>query len=232
MAKMTRSSPITAMKILVVDVGGSHIKALLTGKRKPVKIPSGPRLTPRAMVRDIRTATSGWRYDRVTIGYPGPVIRGRIVRDPWNLARGWKGFDFRRAFGRPVRIINDAAMQALGSYQGGRMLFLGLGTGLGCAMVLDGTIVPLEVSHLPYKSGLSYEDYLGEAGMKRFGKHAWRKHVATVTALYMDAFAVDYIVLGGGNVRHLKTMPKHTRQGNNANAFRGGFRLWADRRRA
>ena len=214
------------MKTLVIDVGGTNIKVLATGRRKPIKIPSGPRLTPRHMVRVVRDATAAWKYDVVSIGYPGPVVRGRVVRNPWNLGKGWLGFDFKRAFGRPVRIINDAAMQALGSYAGGRMLFVGLGTGLGSTMIRDGMLIPMELAHLPYKNGLSYEEYLGEHGMKRLGKSAWRRHVAKVTELFMAAFEIDYIVYGGGNARHLRALPPHTVLGDNANAFKGGFRLW------
>jgi polyphosphate glucokinase len=218
------------VKILVIDVGGTNIKALVSGHRKPIKIPSGSHLTPRRMVRAIRDATADWKYDVVSIGYPGPVARGRITHEPWNLGKGWVRFNFRQALGRPVRIINDAAMQALGSYAGGSMLFLGLGTGLGSAMIRDGALIPLELAHLPYRGGESYEEWLGEAGMKRHGKRSWRRHVAKVTALFIAAFQIDYIVLGGGNVRHLHTLPPGTRAGNNANAFKGGFRLWTGRR--
>jgi polyphosphate glucokinase len=217
------------VKTLVVDVGGTNLKALATGRRVPIKIPSSPRLTPRRMVRAIREATAHWTYDVVSVGYPGPVIRGRIIKEPWNLGRGWVGFDFKKAFRRPVRIINDAAMQALGSYAGGNMLFLGLGTGLGSAMIRDGKLVPMEVAHLPYKNGYSYEEYLGEKGMYRHGKRSWRRHVAKVTALFIAAFEIDYVVLGGGNSRHIRQLPPATRLGDNANAFKGGFRLWTDK---
>jgi predicted NBD/HSP70 family sugar kinase len=218
------------MRVLVIDVGGTNIKVLMSGRRKPIKIPSGALLTPRRMVRAVREATADWKYDVVSIGYPGPVSRGRITQEPWNLGKGWVRFDFRKALKRPVRIINDAAMQALGSYAGGAMLFLGLGTGLGSAMICDGSLIPLELAHLPYRHGESYEEWLGEAGMKRHGKPSWRRHVAKVTALFIAAFQIDYVVLGGGNVRHLRTLPADTRAGNNANAFKGGFRLWAGRR--
>ena len=214
------------MKTLVIDVGGTNIKVLMTGRREPIKVPSGPKMTPRAMVRAVRGATDGWKYDNVSIGYPGPVVRGHPILEPWNLGRGWVGFDFKKAFGRPVRMINDAAMQALGSYEGGTMLFLGLGTGLGSALIIDGVLVPTELAHLPYHKGRSYEEYLGEAGMDREGKRAWRRHVAKVCALFIAAFSVDYVVLGGGNSRHLRELPPHTRLGDNANAFKGGFRLW------
>jgi polyphosphate glucokinase len=218
------------MKILVIDVGGTNIKVLVSGRRKPIKIPSGPHLTARLMARAVRDVTAEWRYDVVSIGYPGPVAHGRITHEPWNLGKGWVRFDFRKALGRPVRIINDAAMQALGSYAGGSMLFLGLGTGLGSAMIRDGVLIPLELAHLPYRRGESYEEWLGEAGMKRHGKRSWRQHVAKVTALFIAAFQIDYLVLGGGNVRHLHTLPPGTRAGKNANAFKGGFRLWTGRR--
>ncbi|HEV3140814.1 MAG TPA: ROK family protein, partial [Vicinamibacterales bacterium] len=165
------------MRVLVIDVGGTHVKVLATGGKKPVKIPSGPTLTPKAMVRDVRKAVAGWRYDVVSIGYPGPVVHGRLVSEPQNLGRGWVGFNFRRAFGRPVKLINDAAMQALGSYRGGRMLFLGLGTGLGSALIADGVLEPMELAHLPYKKGRTYEEYVGRTGLKRLGKKKWRRHV-------------------------------------------------------
>jgi predicted NBD/HSP70 family sugar kinase len=216
------------VKILVVDVGGTNVKVLGSGRRTPIKIPSGPALTPSAMVRAVREATADWDYEVVSIGFPGPVRKGRPAREPWNLGKGWVRFDFAKAFGRPVRIINDAAMQALGSYEGGNMLFLGLGTGLGSAMVRDGVLIPLELAHLPYKHHCTYEEELGEAGMHRLGKRGWRKEVATVTAYFVAAFEVDYVVLGGGNSKRLKTLPPLARLGDNANAFKGGFRMWND----
>jgi polyphosphate glucokinase len=215
------------VKILVVDVGGTNVKLLVSGRRVPIKIPSGPRLTPQVMVRAIREVTKDWKYDAVSIGFPGPVKKGRLVQEPWNLGKGWVRFDFKKAFGRRVRIINDAAMQALGSYAGGNMLFMGLGTGLGSAMVRGGVVIPLEVAHLPYKHGLSYEEYLGEAGMHRLGEGVWRKEVAKVIKLFIAGFEVDYVVLGGGNSKRLKRLPPLTRLGDNANAFKGGFRMWA-----
>lgn len=214
------------MKTLVVDVGGTNVKVLASGHRAPIKIKSGPTFTPRAMVSAVLDATADWTYDRVSIGYPGPVKHGEPFREPWNLAPGWVGFDFRKAFGKPVRVANDAAMQALGSYEGGTMLFLGLGTGLGSAMIRDGTLIPLELAHLPYRHGETYEHWIGEAGMKRLGKNRWRKHVTAVVGLLAEAFLADYVVLGGGNVRHVKRLPKGARRGGNANAFKGGFRLW------
>jgi hypothetical protein len=215
-------------KVLVIDIGGSNVKLFLTGRRGRVKIPSGPALTPRQMVADVRAATDGWRYDVVTIGYPGPVVRGRIAREPVNLGSGWTRYNFARAFGRPVRLINDAAMQALGSYRGKSMLFLGLGTGLGTTLVRNGVVIPLEVAHLPYRDGLSFEEVIGDAGLKRIGKKRWRRHVGVVVDMMLEALVADYAVLGGGNVRLLDVLPPRTRRGNNANAFHGGERLWAD----
>jgi predicted NBD/HSP70 family sugar kinase len=216
------------LKILVIDVGGTHVKALATGRRAPIKIDSGPTMTPKLMVSELSTAIADWEYDVVSIGFPGPVRNGKLAREPWNLGAGWVGFDFAKAFKRPVRLINDAAMQALGSYEGRNMLFLGLGTGLGSTMIRDGVLIPLELAHLPYKHGKTYEEYLGNAGYERLGKRAWRKHVATVTALFIAALEVDYVVLGGGNARHIHELPPLSRLGLNANAFKGGFRLWDD----
>lgn len=215
------------MRILVIDVGGTHIKVLASGKRRPIKIPSGPRMTPRLMVKEVLAAAADWDFDVVSIGYPGPVTKGRPALEPWNLGKGWVRFDYKKAFGKPVRIINDAAMQALGSYEGGSMLFLGLGTGLGSALIVDGKLIPLELAHLPYAHGETYEEYLGEAGMQSLGKRVWRLHVKEVAALFMAAFRVDYIVFGGGNSKRLKILPPRSRLGSNANAFKGGFRLWS-----
>jgi polyphosphate glucokinase len=217
-------------QVLVLDVGGTHVKLLATGRRVPVKLDSGPDLTPRLMVRRVLEATADWRYDVVTLGYPGPVVRGRPLSDPHNLAPGWMRFDFARAFGCPVRVVNDAAMQALGSYDGGRMLFLGLGTGLGTALVDDGVLSPLELAHLPYREGRTFEDYLGLRGLERLGHAKWQKHVGIVSELLRRALVADHVVLGGGNVKKLKRLPPHTRRGDNANAFRGGFRVWAGER--
>jgi len=215
-------------KVLVVDVGGSHVKAQASGRRTEVRVDSGPDLTPRQMADRILAVTEGWRYDVVSIGYPGPVVRGRITREPHNLGRGWTRFDFERAFGCPVRLINDAAMQAIGSYQGKGMLFLGLGTGLGTTLIRDHVVIPLEIAHLPYEDGETYEDVVGDAGLKRIGVRRWRRHVANIVALMMNAVVADYTVLGGGNVRLLPTLPPRTRRGANANAIRGGMRLWQD----
>ena len=217
------------MKILVIDIGGTHVKVLATGHRKFVEIPSGSKMTPAKMVAAVRAATAGWKYDSVSIGYPGAVVHGRPFTEPHHLGSGWVGFNFRKAFDRPVKIINDAAMQALGSYQGGRMLFLGLGTGLGSALIVENVLEPLELAHLPYQKGRSYEDYLGQAGLERLGKKKWRHHIKEVVKQLKAALQADYVVLGGGNVRLLKKLPPGTRPGNNANAFQGGFRLWNKR---
>jgi len=220
------------MKILVLDIGGTTIKVVATGRRNPIQIPSGPGMTAARMVKAVKQATAGWRYDAVSIGYPGPVRQGRPTREPWNLGGGWTRLDFRRAFGRPVRIVNDAAMQALGSYRGGRMLFLGLGTGLGSALVTDGVLVPLELAHLPYRNGLTYEDFVGVRGRDRLGEKRWARHVSHVVELFRVALLADYVMLGGGLVMRLGKLPPGARRGRNTNAFAGGFRLWLDRRRA
>jgi polyphosphate glucokinase len=214
------------VKTLVIDIGGTNVKVLASGQREPLKIESGPTMTPRAMLRALKELTADWGYDRVSIGYPGPVRDGKPVADPWNLGHGWVGFDFAKAFGKPVRIVNDAAMQALGSYEGGTMLFLGLGTGLGTTMIHDGMLIPLELAHLPYRKGKTYEEYLGDAAVKRMKRSVWRKHVLHVIDLFVAALVVDYVVLGGGNARRMKTLPPNVRLGTNANAFKGGFRLW------
>jgi ROK family len=214
------------MKILVIDVGGTHVKVRDTGRKNRVEILSGLKMTANKMVAAVRKITAGWKYDVVTIGYPGPVLHGHIVSEPHNLGRGWVKFNFKKAFGRPVKIINDAAMQALGSYQGKRMLFLGLGTGLGSAMIVDGVLEPMELAHLPYKKGRTYEDYVGLAGLKRLGKKKWRHHVNDVVNQLKAALEADYVVLGGGNAKLLKKLPPGSELGDNANAFRGGLRLW------
>ena len=215
------------MKILVVDVGGTHIKAIATGRKTPIKIPSGPDVTPRVMVRRLLAAVHDWEFDAVSIGYPGAVVNGKPVSEPHNLGKGWVGFNFKKAFGRPVKVVNDAAMQALGSYKRGRLLFLGLGTGLGSALICDGVLEPMELAHLPYKKGRTYEEYVGKKGLKRLGKKKWRRHVADVIERFRVALNVDDVVLGGGNVKQLKELPKGVRRGANSNAFIGGFRLWA-----
>ncbi len=213
-------------KILVIDVGGTNIKAHVSHTQKTLKIPSGPQMTAKKMVKAILEATAGWKYDVVSIGYPGIVVHSKIITEPHNLAKGWVGFDFKKAFKLPVKIVNDAAMQALGSYEGKHMLFLGLGTGLGSAMVVEGSLLPMELAHLPYKKGLTYEDYIGKVGLERLGKKKWRSHVHAIVEQLQAALLADYIVLGGGNVRLLKKLPPHTRLGSNDNAFLGGSRLW------
>jgi polyphosphate glucokinase len=190
------------------------------------QIESGPTLTPRQMVSRVLKLVGDLKYEAVSIGYPGVVVHGKIVNEPYNLGRGWVGFDFRKAFGRPTQIINDAAMQAIGSYEGGRMLFLGLGTGLGSALIVDGTVAPMELAHLPYKRGRSYEDYLGDRGRHRLGPKKWRRVVADVVDQLSEALEADYVVIGGGNARKLKKLPSNARLGNNDFAFLGGFRVW------
>jgi polyphosphate glucokinase len=217
------------LKVLVVDVGGTHVKILATGHRTPIKLASGPTMTPARMVAAVKKAAAGWTYSAVSIGYPGAVLHGRPVAEPHNLGHGWVGFNFKKAFGRPVRVINDAAMQALGSYRGGRMLFLGLGTGLGTALIVDGMLEPMELAHLPYKKGRTYEEYVGLAGLKRLGRKKWRRHVAEVVHLLASALEANDVVLGGGNVKLLRTLPPGTRRGANSNAFVGGFRMWTNR---
>ena len=219
------------MKILVIDIGGSHVKLLATGKRTPLRLPSGPSLTPQLMVAEVLSATTEWTYEAISIGYPGPVVDNKPVAEPVNLSPGWVGFDFAAAFHRPVKMVNDAAMQALGSYDGGRMLFMGLGTGLGMTLVRDGVAIPLETAHLPYRKGRSFEDYLGERGLKRLGMKKWSHHVALVVAMFLAALTSDYVVLGGGNVRLLDELPAKARRGSNLHAFRGGYRLWQKRAR-
>jgi polyphosphate glucokinase len=217
------------MKILVVDVGGSHVKIMLTGQQEERRMDSGPELTAAQMVAGVRTLAKGWKYDRVSIGYPGVVVRDRPATEPHNLGKGWVGYDYDRGFGCPVRIVNDAAMQALGGYQGGKLLFLGFGTGLGTAMIADGVLVPMELAHLPYKKA-TFEDYVGEAALERLGKKKWRKHVSDVVVRLMAALEPEDVVLGGGNARNLQVgdLPAGCRLGANSNAFPGGFRLWAD----
>ena len=214
------------LKVLAIDVGGTHVKILATGEHEERKVDSGLTMTPQKMVRDVKRLAQGWKYDVISIGYPGPIIQGRILRDPYNLGHGWVGFHFRKAFGRPVRLMNDAAMQALGSYRGGRMLFLGLGTGLGSAMIVDGIVEPMEIAHLPYKKGRTYEDYIGLRGLQRHGKKKWRRYVADIVEKLKLAMEPDYVVIGGGNAKKLKKLPASAELGDNRNAFRGGFRMW------
>src|SRR6516225_12224083 len=212
-SRRRRSIVGVAMNILVVDIGGTNVKCLASGQRVPRKFPSGPQLTPQKMVSEVKQLTADWQYDVVALGYPGLVVEGRPAREPHNLRPGWLTFNFERAFGCKVRIINDAAMQALGSYEGGRMLFLGLGTGLGSTLIVNGVVQPMELGHLPYKKG-TYEDYVGRVGLERHGKKKWRRHVADVVARFIAALEPDETVIAGDNV----------------NAFRGGFRLWGEER--
>ena len=216
-----------APAVLTVDVGGSNVKAVLNGVDERRRFPSGKKLTAEQMVTRVLELTADWTYVGVSVGVPAPVVNNRVLRDPVNLGKGWKGFDFAEAFGRPTKVLNDAAMQALGSYQGGRMLFLGLGTGLGSTMILDGTIAPMEIGHLPFRKA-TYEDYVGERGRERLGQSRWRKAVFDTVAQLSTVLLPDYVVLGGGNVVHLKKLPPNCRIGHNEDAFLGGFRLWVD----
>ena len=214
------------MNVLTIDIGGTNVKILAAGQDKPRKFPSGPTLTPKDMVAGVKKLARGWTYDAVSIGYPGLVVQGRPVSEPRNLGKGWVGFDYPAAFGKPVKIINDAAMQALGSYKGtGKMLFLGFGTGLGSTLIADGIVEPMELAHLPYRKG-TYEDYVGRRGLDKRGKKKWRRHVEDVVARLSAALEPDDVVLGGGNATKLKDLPPGSRLGNNGNAFLGGFRLW------
>ena len=213
------------MNVLAIDIGGTHVKILATGQKERREFDSGPKLTPGMMAARVKKLAKDWKYDVVSMGYPGPVLRNHPVAEPHNLAKGWVGFNFEAAFKRPVKIINDAAMQALGSYKRGKLLFLGLGTGLGTTLIVDGMVEPMELAHLPYKKG-TYEDYVGIRGLEKHGKKKWRRYVVDVVERLRDALEVDDVVLGGGNVKKLKALPKGCRAGNNANAFLGGFRLW------
>ena len=215
-------------KVLVIDVGGTNVKILATGKRTPRKIASGPGMTARDMVEAVQKLAADWSYDVVALGYPGAVRAGRPAAEPKNLGKGWIGCDFEKAFGCPVKVINDAAMQALGSYEGGRMLFLGLGTGMGSALITDGVLVPMELAHLRYRKNRTYEDYVGLRGLKRIGKKKWRRYVIDIVMALKDALQADHVVLGGGNAKRLKRLPKDVRLGNNDHAFAGGFRLWEE----
>ena len=216
------------MKVLVVDVGGTSVKVLASGQRTVRKFRSAPELTAKQMVAGVVNAAKGWNYDAVSIGYPGPVSGGKLLADPSNLGTGWVGFDFEKAFGCPVKVINDAAMQALGSYEGGRMLFLGLGTGLGSALIADWILMPMELAHLPYKKGRTFEDYVGRRGFERLGKKKWRRAVDDVVSRLKAALVADYVVLGGGNAKKLQPLPEGARLGDNAHAFIGGRRLWKE----
>lgn len=216
------------MKVLAIDVGGTNVKILATGQKDHRKFPSGPTMTPKLMVAGVKQLAQDWSYDAVSIGYPGPVLRNRPIAEPHNLAKGWVGFNFEAAFKRPVKVLNDAAMQALGSYKHGKLLFLGLGTGLGTTMIVDGIIEPMELAHLPYRKA-TYEDYVGVRGLEKYGKKKWRRFVTDVVKLLAAALEPDDVVLGGGNVKKLTKLPPGCRAGDNANAFLGGFRLWNER---
>ena len=213
------------MRVLVVDVGGTHVKVLATGQKAPREFSSGPTLTAEQMVAGVKTVAAGWTYDVVSVGYPGPVLHGRPVAEPRHLGPGWVGFDYQKAFGCPVQVVNDAAMQALGSYQGGKMLFLGLGTGLGSTLIVDGIVEPMELGHLPYRDG-TFEEYVGVPGLQAHGLAQWRRDVEDVVSRLIAALEPEDVVLGGGNVHQLDTLPPGCRAGDNANAFLGGFRLW------
>jgi predicted NBD/HSP70 family sugar kinase len=225
MAQLTVPDPKRELLVLVVDVGGSHVKLRATGQETPVKIDSGNAMTPREMMRGVRRTTEGWNVQAVSIGLPSLVLDGRILHEPWNLGEGWVGFDFRKAFGLPVKVINDAAMQALGSYRGGRMLFLGVGTGLGSAFIIDGRLEPLELAHLPYRDQ-TYEDYVGARAIDRLGKKEWTREVTLVVKHFTRVLGADYVVLGGGNAKKLPQLPPKCLLGDNENAFVGGVRLW------
>lgn len=224
MAKKMMAKP--KQNTLVIDVGGTNVKIADANHKVPIKIPSGTEMSARRMVTEVKRAAQAWNYTNVSIGYPGPVLRGRPLAEPHNLGPGWVGHNFEKSFGCPVRIVNDAAMQALGSYEGGRMLFLGLGTGLGSALIVEGVLEPMELAHLPYRKGGSYEDYVGLRGLERLGKAKWRRHVGIVIAQLSKALGAEYVVLGGGNAKVLKDLPHGVRLGANSNAFVGGFRLW------
>jgi polyphosphate glucokinase len=213
------------MNVLVIDVGGTHVKVLATGHKAHREFDSGPTLTPKQLVAGVKKLVADWKYEAISIGYPGPVLRNKPVSEPWNLGKGWAGFNFEAAFKCPVKVVNDAAMQALGSYKNGKMLFLGLGTGLGSTMILEGIIAPMELGHLPYRKA-TFEDYVGIRGLKKFGKKKWRGFVEDVVKRLTAALEPDDVVLGGGNIHKLRKLPPRTRAGNNDNAFTGGFRLW------
>lgn len=225
-AKRTAAKRTRRKTILAVDVGGSHVKVMDNRGLTKREFVSGPHLSAREMVKQVKDLTADWSYDVVSIGYPGPVVHDRPLAEPHNLGGGWVGFNFAKAFGRPTQVVNDALMQALGSYEGGRMLFLGLGTGLGSAMIIDGILEPMELGHLPYHKGRTFEDEVGAAGLERLGKKKWRQKVADIVKHFAAALEPDYVVLGGGNAENLGRLPRNVRLGKNANAFKGGFRLW------
>jgi polyphosphate glucokinase len=225
-ARRESAKGMSRRTVLSVDIGGSHVKVMDSKGRIKREFVSGPHLSASEMVKQVKKLTADWSYDVISIGYPGPVAHDRALAEPHNLGHGWVGFDFRKAFGRPTKVVNDALMQAVGSYEGGRMLFLGLGTGLGSAMIVNGVFEPMELGHLPYRKGRTFEDYVGAAGLKRRGKKKWRKEVADVVKHFVAALEPDYVVLGGGNLEKLHRLPPKSRPGDNANAFKGGFELW------
>ncbi|WP_245632013.1 ROK family protein [Edaphobacter aggregans] len=221
-----RGMLLQMQNVLVIDIGGTHVKVASTEQRVPLKIPSGPTMAAHQMVQQVVLATKGWKYDRISIGYPGPVLHDRPLAEPHNLAAGWIDFDYEKVFAKPIRFINDAAMQALGGYRGGRMLFLGIGTGLGSAMVFEGVVIPLELAHLPYRKNRTYEEYLGKAGLELRGKKRWTKSVLDVIERLKAAMVCEYVLLGGGNAKLMKGLPPHVILGANSNAIDGGIRLW------
>jgi len=214
--------------ILTIDVGGSHVKFRTNRVRKKREFSSGPQLSAEAMVKRVKDLTKDWSYDVISLGYPGPVLRNRPIAEPYNLGYGWAGFDFASAFGCPTRVVNDALMQALGNYKGGRMLFLGLGTGLGSAMIVDGVLQPMELGHLPYRKDKTFEDYVGAAGLKRLGTKKWQRTVADVVERLTAALQPEYVVLGGGNAKKIRRLPRRIRLGKDDAAFAGGLRLWGN----
>ena len=230
MAKAAKKAPAGSDPIvLTIDVGGSHVKILTSVGGEMRRTPSGPSLTPDQVVASVKKLAEGLDYDVISMGYPGPVRDNKPSLDPFNLGKGWNGYDFTAAFGKPVKLVNDALMQAIGSYDGGRMLFLGLGTGLGAAMIIENVGQPMELAHLPYKKGESFEDYVGERGLEKRGKKKWRRYVFDVVDRLRAALQPDYVVIGGGNVDKLDELPEKSRRGDNTRAFEGGFRLWRDK---
>jgi polyphosphate glucokinase len=228
MKSPAKTASTDAKIVLSIDIGGSHVKVLTSAGGEERRADSGPGLTPQQMIETVKKLADGLPYDVISMGYPGPVRDNKPLKDPFNLGKGWAGYDFAAQFGKPVKIVNDAMMQAIGSYEGGRMLFLGLGTGLGAAMVLVNVAQPMELAHLPYRKGGSFEDYIGERGLEKRGKKKWRKHVFDVVDRLRAALQPDYVVIGGGNVDKLDVLPPDCRRGDNTRAFEGGFRLWRD----
>ena len=216
----------TRQIILAIDIGGSRVKVMTSNVRERRAFASGPDLSARVMVRKVKALTKDWSYDVIAVGYPGPVVNNRPLSEPHNLGPGWAGFNFEKAFGRPTKVINDALMQAIGSYQGGRMLFLGLGTGFGSAMIVDGILEPMELAHLPYRNGKTFEQRVGAAALKRVGRKKWQREVDDILKRLLAALEPDYVMLGGGNAKQIDKLPRKVRLGANTNAFEGGFRLW------